>query len=132
MGKLDLLLLSLCFLMIGCNLLDANKSRYSYDVLYVDHVEVPDTLHLAQPLKVRVKGTMPDVSWSFDHFEIKAEGFNISIRPIGRKDNEMEMVILILATFDETATIQLTQAGTYQVTLVGRDQDLKASVVVEP
>lgn len=110
----------------GCNIFGLKdvQQKYTFSELTIDRVELPDSVKLGQAIQLRVSGDLPDASWSFDRFEIEREGNSFTIRVYGKKDNEIDVVIMILARFEATTEIQVDESGHYFFHFPGQTQYL--------
>ncbi|MBN1350350.1 hypothetical protein JXJ21_13125 [candidate division KSB1 bacterium] len=99
----------------GCNLFGVKgiQDRYDIEELTVDSVELPDSVKIGDKINLSVRGPLPDVSWAFDHFELTRDDTRITVRVFGRKDTDVEVVIMLLAVYEETFEVSIDEPGNY-------------------
>jgi len=119
-----ILLIALMFLS-GCNIfgIDEIDQKYIFQELKIDSVELPDSVQLGQPVRLCVSGNLPDAAWNFDRFEITQEGHLFSIRVYGKKNKEIDVVIMIVAQYKATTEVYIDEAGIYYFDFPGFSQN---------
>jgi hypothetical protein len=104
--------------------------RYSYETAYVDSLSVPDSAAASMPVTIRIKGSMPDPSWAFDHFRTESAGLTFIIEPVGRHDLKAGIVPQVLVAYEESLNTRFSRSGAWTVLAAGRADTLEKRIII--
>ncbi|MFH1943889.1 MAG: hypothetical protein ABIL68_17440 [bacterium] len=107
-----------------------SSSEWNFEAVYVDSVTAPDSGAVNVPFSIRIKGNLPDPSWTFDHFELFTEQSTLTIKPIGKQNLRSGAVPQVLVSFEEAVSYTPTQVGSLTIKVLGRAQTLTQEVTV--
>ena len=131
-----ILVYALCILLLSVSgqacrrVLDPWSPGLSYGKVYVDSVQVADSAVVFTPVTIRVRGGMPDPSWSFDDFIISTNGFEVRVQPIGKHDLNAGIVPMVIVAYDESFPFIFLRSGNWTIRVEGRTRTLETSLVI--
>lgn len=116
---------------LGCKVIDpVSEEAWYYDRVFVEGMDVPDSVRVDEAFLIRVWGHLPDPSWAFDHFELLFEDSALTVWPIGRKDLNAGYVIQVLVPFEAEASFDPPQSGMMDVEVVGKAGTVAKRIMV--
>ena len=127
------LLILICI--TGCNITNPNFSKNdrfytALETVFVEGIDVPDSVTVNESFRIRITGNLPDPSWEFDHFELFTIETTLTIHPIGRQNTDADVVAQVLVPFDEATSFTPTQIGMLKIEVIGRVKTVEANVTV--
>ena len=115
----------------SCRSVTDPADSITYEAVYVDSLIVADTVSAGIPVVVRIKGGLPDPSWTFDHFDIRTDYSTVYVQPIGKKNPSTGPVPQVIIPYDEAFKFTFFRTGQRTIMAIGRVNTLIKRITIE-
>ena len=112
-----------------CGMHQPPQKKLPMEKIYVDSLSVLEPEKAGKPLRIQVKGYLPNPAYVFDHFQVEVVADTVRITPWAQYDPD-KIVIQITIPFEKICTVKKLKSGKYRIEAIGRDKRVAAFAVV--